>query len=267
MDKSRAHLRRESFDDVAELYALARPAYPSELVDELASRTALGPSSHVLEIGCGTGLMTVPIAETGARIVALELGAQLADVARRNLSRFATVEIMKADFDVWSPPPAAFDVVLVATAFHWLDPTTRLAKCAAALRPGGKLAIVETNWGAGPERDPFTVESQACYARWDPDHAPNFIPPTFDTLPQRHADLDRSPQFESAILRRFSVERTYRTAEYRRLMETWSAVLALEPEAREGLLACIASLIDARFGGAVIRSDTYSLWLARRASA
>jgi SAM-dependent methyltransferase len=265
MDKNRARLRRESFDEVAELYALARPAYPPALVDELASRTALGPHRRVLEVGCGPGLMTLPIAETGASILALELGAHLAEVARRKLSRLANVQIVHGDFDVWSPPPGAFDVALVATAYHWLDPATRLEKCAAALRPGGMLAIVETHWGLGPERDRFTMESQACYARWDSDNAPNFIPPTLDELPQRHRELDTCAQFEPAVLRRFSVERTYTTAEYRRLMETWSAVLTLGADAREGLLACIAALIDARFGGAVVRTDTYSMWLARRA--
>jgi protein-L-isoaspartate O-methyltransferase len=263
---SRAHLRRESFDEVAELYAVARPGYPRTLVDELTRRAALGPHSRVLEVGCGPGLMTLPIAETGARIVALELGSRLAEVARRNLARFDGVEVVQGDFDVWMPPSAAFDAVLVATAFHWLDPATRIDRCATALRPGGTLAIVETHWGVGSARDRFSIESQACYARWDPEHEPYFVPPALEDLPQRHAELDACARFEQAQLMRFSVERTYRTDEYRRLMETWSAVRALELVHREGLLTCMASLIDDRFAGAVPRTDSYSLWLTRRVS-
>jgi 16S rRNA A1518/A1519 N6-dimethyltransferase RsmA/KsgA/DIM1 with predicted DNA glycosylase/AP lyase activity len=47
----------------------------------------------VLEIGCGTGQATVPLAERGSRIVAVELGPAMAAVARRNLARFPAVQV------------------------------------------------------------------------------------------------------------------------------------------------------------------------------
>jgi SAM-dependent methyltransferase len=263
--KSQNDRRRESFNDVAELYARARPPYPQALVDDLVAAVGLRPESRVLEIGCGTGLMTVPIAETSARILALELGAELAAVARGALSRFPAVEVIVADFDRWTPPPGPFDLVVIATAFHWLDPATRVAKCTAALEPGGTLAVVETHWGVGPTRDRFTIESQACYARWHPENAPNYIPPTLDALPLRTDELDRCAQLEPASLRRYPVERRYTTAQYRDLMATWSTVLTLDEARRTGLLDCISALIDASFGGAVLRHDSYSLSLARKA--
>ena len=161
----------------------------------------------MLEIGCGNGLMTLPIAERGARILALELGSKLAAVARRRLARFDGVEIEVGDFDRWTLPVTPFDLVIVATAFHWLRPETRLEKCAAALAPGGHLAIVETHWGVGPAAERFSHEVQACFERWDPDHARFFVPPVLGALPQTHGELERSELFGEITLERHCVER------------------------------------------------------------
>jgi protein-L-isoaspartate O-methyltransferase len=265
LDLKQSRFRRDSFNDVAELYARVRPGYPQALIDDLVAQCGLGPQSRVLEIGCGPGLMTVPVAETGARILALELGADLAAVARRELARFANVEIVQNDFDRWTAPPPAFDLVLIATAFHWLDPATRLARCAAALRAGGMLAIVETHWGVGATRSSFSREAQACWARWDTAAGKQpFVPPTLDTLPRRDDELDRCAEFDASEVLRYCVERSYTSAEYRDFITTWSSVQTLEPAARAGLLDCICALIDSRFAGRLRLSDAYSLWLARR---
>ena len=137
------------FNQAAELYDRARPGYLPALFDELAGVAGVGPGCRVLEIGCGTGQATVPLAERDCRIVAVELGAAMAAVARRNLARFPAVEVAVAAFQDWPLPPEPFDVVVAATAWHWLDPAVRVAKAAAALRPGGTLATVATHHVAG----------------------------------------------------------------------------------------------------------------------
>jgi protein-L-isoaspartate O-methyltransferase len=52
----------------------------------------------------------------GCRVVAVELGAALAAVARRNLARFPAVEVVTAPFEDWPLPKEPFDLVLAATA-------------------------------------------------------------------------------------------------------------------------------------------------------
>ena len=66
---------RVTFDGDAERYDRARPGYPAATFDDLLALTGLGPGARVLEIGCGTGQATVPLAERGCQIVAVELGA------------------------------------------------------------------------------------------------------------------------------------------------------------------------------------------------
>lgn len=141
--------RRTLFDQVAEVYDEVRPTYPTALIDDLAEAADLGPGVRILEIGCGTGELTVALAERRASVIALELGTRLADLARRKLARHRNVEVIHSAFEAWPLPPEPFDLVVSATAFHWLDRTIRVPRCAAALRPGGLLAVIDTHHIAG----------------------------------------------------------------------------------------------------------------------
>ena len=82
-DRKRERLR-VTFDQAAELYDRARPGYPPALFTDLAELAGIGPGCRVLEIGCGTGQATGPLAKRGCQVVAVELGAALAAAARRN---------------------------------------------------------------------------------------------------------------------------------------------------------------------------------------
>jgi hypothetical protein len=65
----------------------------------------------------------VPLARRGYEIVALELGAGLAALARRNLAGFPAVEVINVAFEAWPLPAEPFDAVVAATSFHWIDPS------------------------------------------------------------------------------------------------------------------------------------------------
>jgi len=65
----------------------------------------------VLEIGCGTGQATVPLAERGLAITAVELGAELAAIARRRLAGFPAAGVVTCAFEDWPPQGAPFDAV------------------------------------------------------------------------------------------------------------------------------------------------------------
>ncbi len=258
---------RETFNQAAELYYRARPGYPPALFDELAAVAGLGPGCRVLEIGCGTGQATVPLAERGCHIVAVELGAELAAVARRNLERFPHVEVVVAAFEDWPLPPGPFDVVVAATAWHWLDPAVRVGKVAEALRPGGALATVSTHHVAGGTQA-FFVEVQACYERWDPETPPGGVRlPTAAEVPQDSQELERSGRFGPVVVRRWEWERSYSTAAYLEVLRTYSGHRAMAPAAQRGLLGCIAELIETRFGGQISKRYLTELHVARRRAA
>jgi trans-aconitate methyltransferase len=254
--------RRDTFDSVADAYDQARPSYPERLVDDLVALGNICEGSEVLEIGPGTGQLSVRLVERGARLVAVERGPNLAEVARRKLSRFADAQVVTADFDRWEAP-AAFDAVVAATSFHWLDPSTRVARCAAILRPGGSMAIVQTRWGVAQGHDPFFAASQTCYSKWDPNHDPTFRQKRPEDVAHPCVELT-APRFEDVVHRRYLCEREHSAATYCDLLRTFSDVLALDEERRVGFLDCMSSLIDRQFGGRIVRHDMYDLCVARR---
>jgi SAM-dependent methyltransferase len=248
--RSDRELLRETFNQAAELYDRARPGYPPALFEDLVELADLGPDARVLEIGCGTGQATLPLAERGYAVLAVELGAGMAAVAQRKLARFSSVEVVVATFEDWPLPSQPFDLVLAATAFHWLDPAVRISKSAAALRHGGALATISTHHIAGGTA-PFFVEVQDCYERWDPATPPGLRLEPADAIPTDSAELEGCDLFSAPVFQRYEWEHTYSTAEYIALLLTYSGHRDLPAVPRAGLLECISELIDGHYDGSI----------------
>ncbi|GAA3900964.1 class I SAM-dependent methyltransferase [Streptomyces lacrimifluminis] len=256
---------RDTFDEAAELYDRARPRYPRALVDDLARAAGLGPGSRVLEIAPGTGQLTVPLAESGYRITAVELGPSLATVARRNLRDLPLAEVTVADFEQWPLPPEPFDLVVCATAFHWLDPAVRLPRAAQALRPGGVFAVVTTQHVKGGTVD-FFERVQRCYEQWDPATPPDLQQvDEADTVTDTE-EWDRSEHFDRVSVQRHARDIAYSVDEYIDVLLTYSGHRALDAPSRHGLLVCIRDLIQTRYGGRVTKRYLHELITARRVS-
>ncbi|MET8413850.1 class I SAM-dependent methyltransferase [Streptomyces sp. NPDC005195] len=253
---------RDTFDEAAELYDRARPRYPTALVDELAGRVGLGPGVRVLEIGPGTGQLTVPLARLGCDVTAVELGPALAAVARRNLRGFHRARVEVAEFERWPLPRDPFDVVVCATAFHWIDPAVRVVKAARALGPDGVLALVTTHHVAGGSTD-FFARVQSCYERWDPATPPGLRASDEADVATDTGELERWGDVTSY---RFAQEITYSTREYIDVLLTYSGHRALDTPARRGLLGCVEELIETRHAGSITKRYLHELLLTRRAS-
>jgi len=243
---------RETFEQVPELYDRMRPGYPGELFDDLAALTGAEAGSRVLELGCGTGQATVPLARSGYQVVAVEPGAGLADLARRRLAAFPSVDVVTSSFEAWPLPAQAFDLVLAATSFHWIAPEVRVAKSAQALRPGGALAVVSTTHVAGGDVQ-FFADVQRCYERWDPATPPGLRLRAAADVPHGCEEISGSGSFGDVAIRRYEHEQRYTAQQYRDLLLTYSGHRSMERTAREALLSCIVHLIDEHYGGRITK--------------
>jgi SAM-dependent methyltransferase len=265
MSDDRRSLRARFAED-AERYERARPAYPAAVFDDLAAFAHFVPGARVLEIGCGTGQATLPLAERGYRIVAVELGPELAAVAQHKLAGFPAVEIIVSAFEDWPLPEDPFDAVVSATAFHWIDPDVRVGKCAAALRPGGTLATIATHHIAGGD-EAFFAEVQSCYERWDPTTPPGLRLQAAAAIALDTAELDRSGLFETPTFRRYEWDHRYTASTYHDVLLTYSNHRALEPARQAGLLDCITHLIETGYGGRITKRYMTELRMAHRKAA
>jgi ubiquinone/menaquinone biosynthesis C-methylase UbiE len=134
--------RRVLFDSIAELYDATRPGYPAGVIDAVMANAALGPGAAVLEIGCGTGQLTRQLAGRALSLTAIDIGAAMVQAARRNVGD-ATARFQVCSFEDFADS-GPFDLIVSATAFHWVDPGVGLVKAARLLRPGGWLALLTT---------------------------------------------------------------------------------------------------------------------------
>jgi len=252
---------RHTFDEDAELYDRARPGYPEPLFDDVGALAGLGPDSTVLEIGCGPGKATLPLARRGYSVLCIELGHRLAAVARRNLAAFPRVEVVTAAFETWEPRRAPFDVVFAASSWHWIDPDIRYAKAAALLKPGGALAIVGSGRADGEQSDPFFQQIRECYRTMraaaeagSPSHSrPASDPP---------AEIEQSGLFAQLHVRRYSWATEYTADEYVDFLNTHSGYRAMDPATRAAFYAEVRRLIDTRPGRRVRRPHARTLYLA-----
>ena len=140
--RTRRETWRRLFDDVAGLYAATRQGYPAEIVDAVCTTAGLGPGAAVLEIGCGTGQLTRQLAGRGFSLTAIDIGVAMIEAARRTVADPAThFEVCSFEEFACDGP---FDLIVSATAFHWVDPSIGWVKTARLLRPGGWLALLST---------------------------------------------------------------------------------------------------------------------------
>ncbi len=251
---------RRTFDRVAELYHAIRPCYPSALFDALVREARLPPQANVVEIGPGTGQATEPLARRGYDITAIELGGGLAEVARRELRRYPNVRVITGAFEDVGLPDHTFDLVMAATALHWIAPAARFAKPHRLLKPSGRLAIIHTYHVSDERGDLFFHTSQAIYDKYYPrgDQAAPTLPAPNDV---QAAALDPA-LFRLAAFERFAMEVEYTADEHARLLNTYSPTLALPEDQRRGFLADIATLIEREFGGKLVMRYVMSLTVA-----
>jgi SAM-dependent methyltransferase len=257
---------RATFDRAAAEYQRARPEYPDALYADLRTLTGVAPPAHLLEVGCGPGKATLPLARMGFRITAVELGDALAAEARRNLAAFPGVSVTTSSFEDWEPPPdVLFDLVYAATAWKWVDPEVAYAKAAALLPSGGHLAVWAADHAFPPGFDPFFTEIQKVYdAIGEGDGAPWPPPPPEEQPDPAAAAFASSGHFEVVGTRRHVWAMRYTAEDYIALLDTFSGHLAMEPSRREHLYQEVLRRLAVRADGRLTRHWLAVLTVGRR---
>jgi SAM-dependent methyltransferase len=260
------HQRRTSFGQVATLYDKVRPGYPHALFEDVIAFSSLPHDGHVLEIGCGTGQATLPFARRGYSIYCLEPGASLAAVAQRNLASYPKAEVLISPFETWVEVETRFDLVISATAFHWIDPTTRYQKAAQVLKPDGAIALFWNKHVQTATSADFFKAVQGVYERIVPDTAKTFsgLPHPDEILTPVKEEIDRSGLFGAVAIRKYKWDKVYQAADYTSLLNTYSDHRVLDDSTREALFLSIVELINVKFSGQVVKEYLTILYLAHR---
>lgn len=265
--------RRLSFGAVADQYDRVRPRYPIALVEDVlayasgplatGSDGGSGDSPRILEVGAGTGIATLMFGPHAGHLLAIEPDAAMAAVAsRRAATAGLSVEILNCDFESAELPAGAFDLIISATAWHWVRPELGYPLAARLLAPGGALAAFWNRpvWRDDELRRGFAAAYASvsdAFVQRGPYYTDGSDPVVDDV---GWADI---PEFVEQTVRTYSWAHSYSSAEYIELLGTHSDHQLLPAAARRRLFERLAAVIDARGGSFELPYETLLL-LARR---
>jgi ubiquinone/menaquinone biosynthesis C-methylase UbiE len=150
--KLQRRVQRYGWDRAAALYEPYWQAQLRPAQDRMLDLAALQPGEQVLDVACGTGLVTLRVAALvgpAGRVLATDISeTMIARVEEQSRVRgLANVRALRMDAEALDVADASFDAVLCALGLMYVpDPQAALARMVHALRPGGRAVVAV--WGA-----------------------------------------------------------------------------------------------------------------------
>jgi SAM-dependent methyltransferase len=137
--------RRHWYSPSALAYHQTRPRYPQTVIEQVFQITELTAASRILEVGCGPAIATLAFATLGCEMLCLEPNPDFYALAQQTCAALVNVQLKNCAFEEWQPQEQAFDAVLAASSFHWVNPEIGYAKVAQVLKPNGHFIMLWNN--------------------------------------------------------------------------------------------------------------------------
>lgn len=136
----------DAFKGTAHYYAAYRRPYPASFFDLLSEVFRLDGSGRLLDLGCGTGQIAIPLAGRFAEVVAMDPDPGVLEEARLAISKAGAANIAlvrggSSDLDALLMRLGDFRLVTMGSSFHWMDRDATLASLSRMVTPGGGIVV------------------------------------------------------------------------------------------------------------------------------
>ena len=149
---------------------------------------------------------------------------------------------MPEAFEGWQPE-GKFDLIISATAFHWVDPKVRYVRASEALESDGFLAVFSNQHVRKDEG--FFAESQSLYDK--------YYSPLTENRPTHAINFPGAETFQEPIKRVYPWTQTYSSEQYIKLLSTYSGHIALPEKNKRFLFEGIVNLIETKYSGRITK--------------
>lgn len=169
MDKinNPSHSDTRLFQGTAWYYARYRLPYPPELLNFISLAFALDGTGRLLDLGCGTGQLAIPLSTRFQEVVGVDVSHEMLEEARHQAAQAGADNItwLEMPAEAVSPALGEFKLVTLGSSFHWMDRDAVLQRCYDLLMPEGGVAILgmQSFWNS-PE--PWALAVVNLVRRW-----------------------------------------------------------------------------------------------------
>jgi len=159
--------------EVAAYYARYRRGYPPAAVDAIVQAFRLGAGDLVVDLGCGTGQLSLPLAARVRAVVGMDPEPDMLALARQAANEHGVANalwILGADSDVPTLRGLVGDrtvgAVTIALAIHWMDRDTLFRAIGPLLRPDGGIAVVTNGTPLWLQDTEWSRTLRECLEQW-----------------------------------------------------------------------------------------------------
>lgn len=131
-----------TFGNLSKIYDEIRPSMPEEVIDDFFSHLSSKRPS-VLDLGCGTGIITRQLAAQGAVLTGTDIDSRMIEQAKQHQQ--GNIDYLVAPTEKLPLPDSAFDAMTAFSAFHWFANTQALAEIKRALKNNGVFFLANRN--------------------------------------------------------------------------------------------------------------------------
>ena len=147
-DIARWDAEAAAFDEPVD-HGLRDPAV-REAWRELLSEHLPSPPARVADLGCGTGTLSVLLADDGYQVDGLDFSPRMVEAAKRKAAGIRGARFTQGDAFAPPLPEGSYDVVLCRHVLWAMpDPAVALTRWLRLLSPSGRLVLVEGHWSNG----------------------------------------------------------------------------------------------------------------------
>ncbi|MGO9605984.1 MAG: class I SAM-dependent methyltransferase [Candidatus Binataceae bacterium] len=132
------------YESTAYYYARFRPPYPPSMVSVLREKFSLDGRGRMLDLGCGTGYVAIPMAHLFEQVVAMDPDPGMIDEGRAAAARAGVrnIDWKLGGSEDLSDGLGRFRLVTIGNAFHWMNRERTLDRLYDLVEEDGGLAIV-----------------------------------------------------------------------------------------------------------------------------
>ncbi|MCO5176425.1 MAG: methyltransferase domain-containing protein [Thermomicrobiales bacterium] len=140
------------FEGTAWYYARYRPSYPTALIDWVVGEGGLDGTGHLLDLGCGTGQLTLPFAPHVAIAFGVDpdtaMLAEADDAAQHaGVHNVRWLEGRAETIETLADQIAPLRITVMGRSFHWMPPDATLAALDRLTEPEGSVLLTGDGCG------------------------------------------------------------------------------------------------------------------------